>query len=45
MLHAVRQATSDDADAILLLESEGGWGGLNIRKSEKDGERGNPQGE
>jgi hypothetical protein len=45
MLHAIRQTTSDNADTILLLECEGGRDRLHIRKSEKDSERGNPQGE
>ena len=45
MLHAIRQTTSNNADTILLLESEGGRDRLHIRKSEEDSERGNPQGE
>ena len=45
MLHAIRQTTSNNADTILLLESEGGRDGLHVRKSEEDSERGNPQGE
>ena len=34
VLHTVRQATSDDADSVLLLESEGGSRGLRIRESD-----------
>ena len=45
MLHAIRQTTSDNANTILLLESEGGRERLHIRKSEKGSEGGNPQGE
>ena len=44
VLHTIRQATPDDADAILLLEGEGGRSGLHIRKPNEGSEGGNPQG-